>query len=154
MLTTPATSAHQDFLFWGVVTKNCVSTNLRSHFGSSFCDSRQTWPSGLSGLPGLLLWMASGAHGRRELVKCLRKAAKDCGLPSAQLPRDTASRDKVQELARQAAASNGSAQDKAKAAQVFTAYEATWPAAEDSGEESEDEKTFRLRGTSFLLTYN
>ena len=102
MLTTPAKSAHQDFLFWGVVTQNCVSTNLRSHFGSSLCDARLIWPSGLSCIPGLWLGMASGADDRRELVKCLRKAAKDCGLPSEQLPRDTASRDKVQELARQA----------------------------------------------------
>ena len=98
--------------------------------------------------------MSSGADGRRELVKALRKAAKDCGLSSEQVPRDTASRDKVQELAGKAAASNGSAEDKAKAAEAFTAYEATWAAVEDSGEEGEDEETFRLRGASFLLTYN
>ena len=46
MLTTPATSPHEDFLFWGVVTQNCVSTNLRSHFGSTFPDSRLAWPCG------------------------------------------------------------------------------------------------------------
>ena len=104
MMTTPAKSADQDFLFRGGVTQNCDSTNLRSHLGSRISDSRLTWPSGLSGFPGLLLGIASGADARRELVKALRKAAKDCGLPSEQLPRDTASRDKVQELARKAAA--------------------------------------------------
>ena len=51
--------------------------------------------------------MSSGADARRELVKALRKAAKDCGLASEQLPKDTASRQKVQELAGKAAASNG-----------------------------------------------
>ena len=99
---------------------------------------------------------------RRGLVKTLRQAAKNCGLPTEELPRDTAARDKVQELARKTAASNGSAEEKAKAAEAFTAYEDTWPAeeanegegAEGSGEEAEDEKTFRLRGVSFLLTYN
>ena len=68
MLTTPATSAYQDFLFWGVVTQNCVSTNLRSHFGSILSDSRLTWPSGISCFPSFLLGMASGADARRELV--------------------------------------------------------------------------------------
>ena len=68
MLTTKATSADQDLLFWGVVTQNCVSTNLRSHFGSRISESRLTWPSGLSCFPWLLLGMASGADARRELV--------------------------------------------------------------------------------------
>ena len=68
MLTTPATSADQDFLFWGGVTQNCVTTNLRRHFGLIISDSRLTWPSGLSCFPWLLLGMASGADARRELV--------------------------------------------------------------------------------------
>jgi len=89
----------------------------------------------------------------------LRKAARSCGVPADELPKkDTAGRDKVKQLAQQAEDSGGSAEDKARAAEAFKAYEATWPAeeAEEEGseEEVEEQKTFRLRGTSFLLTYN
>ena len=102
----------------------------------------------------------------RQHVKSLRKAARGCGFSPEELCKDSASREKVQELARKVAASDGDAGCKADAAVAFEAYEATWPqvndaqGAEGSGEAGSEEaeeavKTgFRLRGASFLFTYN
>lgn len=99
---------------------------------------------------------ADVAEARRIQVQALRQAAKACGVPTAQLPRDTASREKVTELAEKAAVSNGIPANKTLAAIAFQAYEATWDdsCSDASGDEAEDKHTFRLRGTSFLLTYN
>ena len=97
------------------------------------------------------------AEARRSFVKALRQVAKACGVPAAELPKDTAARDKVEALARQVEESSADAALKQRAAAAFEGYEATWPAEEDDGDgDPGDEvvKGFRMRGTSFLLTYN
>ena len=85
----------------------------------------------------------------------MRKAAKAAGVHHSDLPKDNASREKVQALARKVEESNASAAQKAEVAAAFKAYEDSWPVEEDECEEDyELVKGFRLRGTSFLLTYN
>ena len=95
------------------------------------------------------------ADARLLRARTCRRHAKACGVATADLPRDTASRDKFQELAETVAASGADEALKAQAAAAFKAYEDTFAADDD--EEGQDDETvagFRLRGTSFLLTYN
>ena len=98
------------------------------------------------------------AEARLSRARDCRKHAKACGVAAADLPRDTASREKFQELAATVAASSAGEALKAQAAAAFKAYEDTFPAeVGDDDEEGQDEQTvggFRLRGKSFLLTYN
>ena len=85
----------------------------------------------------------------------MNRAAKAAGVHHSELPRDNASRDKVQALARQVESSSAGAAQKAAVAAAFKAYEDTWPPEEEDEQDDEDEVVgFRLRGTSFLLTYN
>ena len=61
----------------------------------------------------------------------------------------------MQALARQVESSSAGAAQKAAVAAAFKAYEDTWPPEEEDEQYDEDEVVgFRLRGTSFLLTYN
>ena len=100
---------------------------------------------------------------RKRLVQQLSKVAVDCGL---QRLRDDVGRQKVKTFAETIQASQGSSERKQEAAEVLAAYELTWAqgsapavAAEpevqtppaDSGNASQG---IRMRGTSFLLTYN
>ena len=91
---------------------------------------------------------------RPKLVQALRKVAKAAGVHHSELPRDQASREKVQALANQVASSNAEEAQKAAVAAAFKAYEDTWPPEEDEQDEEDEVVGFRLRGTSFLLTYN
>ena len=96
---------------------------------------------------------------RKRLVQRLRALGRKCGI---ELIRDSAARDKVQVFAQAIAGSSGAAQDKEAAAAIYLEYEATWPAeepeADDDGEgedqEEQEEPVNRLRGKSFLFTYN
>ena len=99
------------------------------------------------------------ADSRLSRAQAFRKLAKSClGVPFGELPKDTASRDKFRELAFGVEDSAADEALKAQAAAAFRAYEETWPAEpegdDEAGEEDEAVGGFRLRGTSFLLTYN
>ena len=103
--------------------------------------------------------MADLAETRKFCVQSLRKAAKKCGVP---LVRDSASRAKVEEFAQAVLDSDGPGEEKTAAERALEAYLATWPTEGDDEEEEEEEQEeedeegtgFRLRGRSFLLTYN
>ena len=99
------------------------------------------------------------AETRRSLVQSLRKLAKTCKVPVEKLPKDTAGRQKVQALAATVAASAGPEDAKEQFSAEFLTYEKTWePEPEEEAEAEDDEggeyKTYRLRGKSFLFTYN
>ena len=88
---------------------------------------------------------------RKKLVRKLRECAK---LAEVQLERDDASRSKVRALFDRVAAS-GCAVTTAKAADAFKEYETTWGNTNaDKAEESAELKVLRLRGKSFLFSYN
>ena len=80
-------------------------------------------------------------------------------MPTADLPRDTASREKYQALVATVEESCTSEALREEFAVAFRAYEDTWP-PEEQGDDDEEGPPgdpvagFRLRGTSFLLTYN
>ena len=94
---------------------------------------------------------------RREHVKTLRTAAKTAGV--LVVP-DGAARAKVQTMAEAIAASSASADVRQGAADALAAYVATY--ADDGpleeapapGGAASSGDGFRLRGRSFLLTYN
>jgi hypothetical protein len=104
--------------------------------------------------------MSDLRRSRQSLVRTLRKAAKNCGVPPEELPTDRAGKDKVELLANRVAASGGPAEHLAAAAEAWDAYAATWPLEDSEASGLEDEEqplqrvTFRFRGKSFLLTYN
>ena len=101
---------------------------------------------------------------RRGFVQELRAAARTCEV--APVASDDAARKKVVEMMGKIRASEGSPDTKEKAETTFAAYEATYaPAADDApaaqaeaqGERPQqraEREGFRLRGRSFLLTYN
>ena len=89
---------------------------------------------------------------RKSLVKQLRAYARFCG---AKQVRDDCGRAKVSVMFK-SICNKATATQKVEAQKVFDAYEATWNPTkvdEEVGPESTDRK-FRLRGKSFLLTYN
>ena len=82
------------------------------------------------------------AEARLSRARDCRKHAKACGVAAADLPSDTASREKFQELAATVAASSAGEALKAQAAAAFKAYEDTFPAeVGDDDEEGQDEQT-------------
>ena len=88
---------------------------------------------------------------RKKLVRKLRECAK---LAEVQLERDDASRSKVRALFDRVAA-KGCAVATAKAATACEEYETTWGNTNaDKAEESAELKVLRLRGKSFLFSYN
>ena len=89
---------------------------------------------------------------RRTHVQELRRAARRCNV---QLVSDTASREKVQEFAGEIQSSSGPQDQKEAAAAAFKAYEATFAEEDGTNPQAQGETGgFRLRGKSFLLTYN
>ena len=100
---------------------------------------------------------------RRKYVQKLRVAARACGVA---LVADDAGRKKVQGMMSKIRASEGGADTKEKAETAFAAFEATFAPAQDDapaahaqarGEQPQERNQragFRLRGRSFLLTYN
>ena len=91
---------------------------------------------------------------RRKHVQTLRSAAKKCGVP---LVRDDVGRESVRAFAAAIQASQGAEDEKARAKKALAAYEASWPAeaARPSDQaEASGGGVYRLRGKSFLLTYN
>ncbi len=102
--------------------------------------------------------MAGLAETRKFCVQSLRKAGKACDVP---LIRDTAAREKVVEFAQAIQNSGGPADEKTAASRAYEAYVATWPAEDEDDQDEDDEEVeevvvvgWRLRGKSFLLTYN
>ena len=97
--------------------------------------------------------MAELVSQRKRHVQTLRSVAKICRL---ELIRDDSSQDRVRAFAAAIEASEAEESQKQKARDAFTAYLATWPAepAQPQQGEQQGDGTFRLRGRSFLLTYN
>ena len=87
---------------------------------------------------------------RRTRVQELRVVARACQVTAV---KDDAKRDKVQEMMNAIRASGGPGDEKRKAETAFAAYEATF-AEQAPQPEAAQEAGFRLRGKSFLLTYN
>jgi hypothetical protein len=89
---------------------------------------------------------------RKAFVQTMRQLARSCdNVPSA---RDDASKEKVEEMAQKLAASSTLDEEgKRKAAEALRGYLATWA---PTAAQARDQAAFkqRLRGTSFLLTYN
>jgi len=88
---------------------------------------------------------------RKVQVQILRKCAKTCQVSQA---RDDAKRERVQEMAQAIAASSGPEQSKSDAAAAFEIYESTFADAQAADGQQPPRNGFRLRGKSFLLTYN
>ena len=99
---------------------------------------------------------------RQKLVKELRGVARACG---AEQVRDDVGREKVKEMFQDINTRKLSDKQKAAAEKAFKAYEETWPTSgtgvqkvvatePEKAEASPQPATFRLRGTSFLFTYN
>ena len=94
---------------------------------------------------------------RKTHVKALRACARACGIP---LVRDDVGQERVRTFAASIAASRGPRTEKAKARDAYRAYAATWPAPDGplplaaQQVPNPDRGQVRLRGTSFLLTYN
>ena len=102
--------------------------------------------------------MGDLAETRKFCVQSLRRAGKNCSVP---LVRDSASRQRVEEFAQKVFDSDGPEEEKTAARRALEAYLQTWPGeAEEDEEEGQEEEEqaeqagFRLRGRSFLLTYN
>ena len=99
---------------------------------------------------------ASGSKGaRREHVKKLRAAARECGV--APTDRDDVGKDKVVAMMASIRASAGPAARKQAAEAAFKNYEACFAkgsAPEDGTQQPKPKQAFRLRGKSFLLCYN
>ena len=101
--------------------------------------------------------MADLAAERKKHVQALRACARACGV---RLVRDDAGQERVRAFAAAIDASAGPARQKAAARTAYAAYARSWlaeevprpkargPAARGHGAE------FRLRGKSFLVTYN
>ena len=96
---------------------------------------------------------------RKKHVQVLRKVARATGL---QLVRDDAAQERVSSFAQAIESSAATEKDKRLARAAFTAYQATW-ASEEAPAPSVGQQApaddggangFRLRGESFLLTYN
>lgn len=100
-----------------------------------------------------IVFMAELVSQRKRHVQTLRSVAKICRL---ELIRDDSSQDRVRAFAAAIEASEAEESQKQKARDAFTAYLATWPAepAQPQQDEQQGDGTFRLRGRSFLLTYN
>ena len=94
---------------------------------------------------------------RKAHVQALRSCARACGIP---LVRDDAGQDRVRVFVAAIAASRGAAREKAKAREAYRAYAATWPAADVALPVAPQRAAnmegghVRLRGKSFMLTYN
>ena len=99
--------------------------------------------------------MSSAVERRKEQVQKLRAAAKECGVA---LVRDDVGQAKVTVFAEAIQASAGAAGVKASAAKAFAAYNATFPPAQAQPTTATtgptEDANFRLRGKSFLATYN
>lgn len=85
---------------------------------------------------------------RKVHVQTLRRLAKGSGVS---VPRDDARREKVEELGEALARSSLSEEKKQKAAETLQKYLRTFPAPASVGPVAVG---FRLRGRSFLLTFN
>ena len=90
---------------------------------------------------------------RQKCIQNLNSAAKQCGL---QRVSDESGRPKVLELLKKIRQSAGPVAAKTSAESAWTKYEATFsqPAASQDEQETQPAKAFRLRGKSFLFTYN
>ena len=96
--------------------------------------------------------MADVKQQRKAQVQILRRIAKDCGLHGV---RDDASKAKIIEMAEAIAGLTGRPEETAEAAAAYEVYLSTF-VANTSGSNAADGKRagFRMRGKSFLLTYN
>ena len=99
---------------------------------------------------------------RERFVQFLSEVARACGLQGI---RGDASRTKVNQMMENIRRSTGPEDSKASAETTFVSYEATFPATTEAAQvktereevaqaPSQDTKEFRLRGRSFLCTYN
>ena len=92
---------------------------------------------------------------RVESVQAMRRAARECGVA---LIKDGFGRARVAEFARLVEASGGPAASKEAVAAAFFRYKGTWaeqtPAEAPTIQAQAPQGGFRLRGKSFLLTYN
>ena len=101
---------------------------------------------------------------RKQLVRKLNKCARLCGVT---VVRDDVGYQKVKDLAAAIASSSGPDDQKTRAAELLVDYDKTWegeaapapPAAAaapgaHAGSPPVQAQGFRMRGTSFLFTYN
>ena len=101
---------------------------------------------------------------RQKLIRTMAQIARTCGVEAVH---DSTGRSKVKEMMENIRASTCSPEDKASAETAWTAYEATFETggvadapqeqAQHQANEPEPSQTtrgFRLRGRSFLFTYN
>lgn len=103
--------------------------------------------------------MAELTTKRKAAAQALRKAARECKVA---LERDDVGYDRMRAFAGAIQASGGPADAKASARRAFKEYEATWTVAEGGRETSTPQEpqdqspggAYRLRGKSFLFTYN
>lgn len=93
--------------------------------------------------------MADDVSARKAHVQSLRTAARACCVP---LVRDDVGRDRVTKFAAAIRNSAGPANQKTAADVAFQAYEKTWQVPQAT--EAPKKGGWRLRGRSFLLTYN
>ena len=101
--------------------------------------------------------MADLAAERKVHVQALRACARACGIA---LVRDDAGQGRVRDFVAAIAGSRGPAREKAKAREAYRAYAATWPPTgvalplAPQAPANIGGGHVRLRGTSFMLTYN
>ena len=103
--------------------------------------------------------MADVLATRKSCAQALRRAARLCSVPPE---RDDAGFERLQAFAAAIAASDGPEHAKASAREAFDAYQATWrregavglPVVVVSQPVRQETTGFKLRGKSFLLTYN
>ena len=97
------------------------------------------------------------AETRKAFVQQLRWLVRECGVP---LVRDDASRERVVAFTEAILASGATAELKDKVRTLLRKYQATWPSEatalplQSDSPRPVDKGEYRLRGTSFLLTYN
>ena len=109
-----------------------------------------------------VLTMEDPRQARRRHVQQLRKLAVSCGAPRC--PSDDSGRPKVAMMIAAIRVVEGHQELKQEAGDAFTACEATWVEAagearqppqraeEAAHEEATDSASYRMRGSSFLLT--
>ena len=90
---------------------------------------------------------------RQKCIRDLNSAAKQCGVQGVT---DESGRPKVLDLLQKIRQSAGPEAAKTSAESTWTKYEATFSqtAASQDEQETQPANSFRLRGKSFLFTYN
>ena len=93
---------------------------------------------------------------RKEAVQELRALARDCGVDRV---RDDASREKVMQMVGEIRKQRPGQEMLAKLENAFSKYQGTFAEAENvaaaaGAASAASARDFRLRGTSFLFTYN